>query len=37
MMIERIEAWASPFCDGWESWRPDPSWASSLLGASTGV
>ncbi len=18
--------WGSPFCDGWESWRPDPAW-----------
>jgi len=22
-----VEAWRSPFCDGWESWRPDPSWS----------
>lgn len=21
-----IEADGSPFCDGWERWRPDPSW-----------
>ena len=21
-----VESWASPFCDGWEHWRPDPSW-----------
>lgn len=21
-----IEAWHSPFSDGWESWRPDPDW-----------
>jgi hypothetical protein len=21
-----IAAWASPFADGWERWRPDPSW-----------
>lgn len=21
-----VAAWGSPFCDGWESWRPDPSW-----------
>lgn len=25
-VIGRIEAWASPFCDGWEAWRPDPAW-----------
>lgn len=21
-----IAAWGSPFCDGWEQWRPDPAW-----------
>ncbi len=21
-----IEAWAPPFCDGWEEWRPHPAW-----------
>lgn len=21
-----IEAWGSPFCDGWEGWTPDPAW-----------
>jgi Protein of unknown function (DUF402) len=24
--IERIEAWAPPFDEGWEKWRPDPTW-----------
>ncbi|MCZ2526826.1 MULTISPECIES: DUF402 domain-containing protein [Streptomyces] len=24
--VEVIERWGSPFCDGWEDWRPDPSW-----------
>jgi hypothetical protein len=24
--IERIEAWSSPFDEGWETWRPDPDW-----------
>jgi uncharacterized protein len=24
--IERIEAWTSPFDEGWENWRPDPEW-----------
>jgi len=25
--VEKLVArWASPFCDGWENWRPDPSW-----------
>ena len=21
-----VAAWGSPFCDGWESWRPDAAW-----------
>ncbi len=21
-----VAEWGSPFCDGWESWRPDPTW-----------
>ena len=21
-----IDAWGSPFCDGWENWSPDPVW-----------
>jgi hypothetical protein len=21
-----VQGWASPFCDGWEHWRPDESW-----------
>lgn len=25
-VIERLEARQSPFCDGWESWEPDPVW-----------
>ena len=25
-VIERIEAWDSPFCDGWDDWRPEPDW-----------
>ncbi len=25
-IIDRIELRASPFADGWESWRPDPGW-----------
>ena len=24
--IERIEAWSTPFDEGWELWRPDPAW-----------
>ena len=26
-----IDDWSSPFCDGWESWRPDPSWRRRTL------
>ena len=26
-VVEDVVArWASPFCDGWEGWRPDPAW-----------
>jgi len=21
-----VDAWHSPFCDGWETFRPDPAW-----------
>ncbi|WP_121748986.1 DUF402 domain-containing protein [Streptomyces sp. E2N166] len=24
--VAEIRAWGSPFADGWEHWRPDPSW-----------
>jgi hypothetical protein len=26
-----IEGWVSPFCDGWEHWRPDPKWSPAEL------
>lgn len=26
-MVRRIENLGPPFCDGWEHWRPDPSWS----------
>jgi uncharacterized protein len=26
-----IEAWAPPFCDGWESFQPDPAWPTPSL------
>jgi len=29
--IERLEARRSPFCDGWETWRPDPAWTPPAL------
>lgn len=28
---EVIAAWGAPFCDGWESFRPDPSWPVPAL------
>jgi predicted RNA-binding protein associated with RNAse of E/G family len=24
--VAEIRAWGSPYADGWEHWRPDPSW-----------
>ena len=30
-MVRTIESVGSPFCDGWEDWRPDPSWPVPLL------
>ena len=32
-MIERLEARRPPFCDGWETWRPDPELPEDELGA----
>ena len=29
-----IDAWGSPFCDGWESFRPDPAWPLPTLTVS---
>lgn len=31
--IGRIKGWRSPFCDGWEGWRPEPSWTGAALPA----
>ncbi|WP_107775079.1 DUF402 domain-containing protein [Nocardioides sediminis] len=28
---EVITAWGAPFCDGWETFRPDPSWPVPAL------
>jgi len=28
-----IRAWGPPFCDGWESFKPDPSWPIPQLPA----
>ena len=30
-VVERLEAWAPPFCDGWEDWLPDPAWPIPAL------
>ncbi|RAJ71598.1 uncharacterized protein DUF402 [Streptomyces sp. Amel2xB2] len=32
-VVERIAAWAPPFRDGWEDWRPDPRWPVPALPA----
>jgi hypothetical protein len=29
--VREIERWGWPFRDGWENWRPDPSWAIPML------
>lgn len=29
--LEYVRAWAPPFCDGWEDWRPDPAWPLPVL------
>jgi predicted RNA-binding protein associated with RNAse of E/G family len=29
--VETIRAWGAPFADGWQHWRPDPSWAVPSL------
>jgi hypothetical protein len=29
--VEVIRAWGPPFSDGWQHWRPDPSWAVPSL------
>jgi hypothetical protein len=29
-----VRAWGSPFCDGWESWRPDQAWPVPELPAA---
>jgi Protein of unknown function (DUF402) len=29
--IAVLEANGSPYCDGWEDWRPDPSWTVPVL------
>ena len=32
-VVAAIERWVSPFADGWERWRPDPSWPAPELPA----
>ncbi|MGE3285299.1 MAG: DUF402 domain-containing protein [Pseudonocardia sp.] len=31
--LREVEVWASPFCDGWERWDPDPAWPRPELPA----
>lgn len=30
-VLESVERWGSPFCDGWESWRPSVAWPVPTL------
>ena len=30
-----VAAWGSPFCDGWETFRPDPAWPVPRLPATS--
>lgn len=30
-VVTDIEAWAPPFCEGWENWRPPSDWATPEL------
>jgi hypothetical protein len=34
-VVRRVEEWASPFSEGWESWRPDAAWADTLRAVSS--
>jgi hypothetical protein len=29
--VDTIRAWAAPFSDGWQDWRPDPGWPVPVL------
>jgi hypothetical protein len=29
--VRLIESWDAPFREGWEEWRPDPSWTVPVL------
>ena len=31
--VRLVEEWGTPFRDGWEAWRPDPSWTVPALPA----
>ena len=35
--LQAIERWESPFCDGWEHWRPDAGWPVPELPADWQV
>jgi hypothetical protein len=30
LATRRIDAWEPPFCDGWETWRPDDAWVDAV-------
>lgn len=29
--VDAVRAWGAPFSDGWQHWRPDPSWPVPAL------
>jgi hypothetical protein len=29
-VTRRIDAWGPPFCDGWDTWRPDDAWVDAV-------
>ena len=31
-----IDSWAAPFCDGWETFTPDPAWPIPALAFTPG-
>ncbi len=33
-VVALVDAWGSPFCDGWERFRPDPDWPIPTLDAA---
>ena len=36
-VVELVAAWGSPFCDDWDTFRPDPAWMSRHFPRSCGT